>query len=251
MQGLLGFLPESLTFFSASILIVASFFTSALTASVGVGGGLLMLGLMTYVIPIAALIPVHGLVQLGSNTSRSFIQRAHIKWRIVFLFFLGSVFGVLAGAMLAVQIPAYLLQFILGMFLIVVVWIKLPKIQNANAVVIGFGGTITTFATMFIGATGPLVAVFLNSLFDEHRKMVATHGMVMTLQHCLKVLAFIIAGFAFWQWLPLIVLIVISGFLGAKMGTSILNKAPEVIIKRAFKFVMTVIAIDLIQSSIF
>ncbi len=41
MDGMLGFLPEGLTVLSAGILITASFFTSALTASVGVGGGLL------------------------------------------------------------------------------------------------------------------------------------------------------------------------------------------------------------------
>lgn len=247
MQGLLDFLPEGLTVLSASILIIASFFTSALTASVGVGGGLLMLALMTYFIPIMALIPVHGLVQLGSNTGRSYIQRTHIEWRIVWMFLFGSLFGAFAGAILAVEVPDYILKGFLGVFILGIVWAKIPKLKNANPFLISLGGLVTTFLTMFAGATGPLVAAFLNSLFDEHRKMVATHGMTMTVQHSLKVLAFGFAGFAFWVWLPLVALIVLSGFIGTKAGTLLMDKLPESTLKLSFKIVMTLVAVDLIR----
>jgi len=248
MDAPLGFLPEGLTFLSAFILIFASFFTSALTAAVGVGGGLLMLALMTYLVPIAALIPVHGLVQLGSNTGRSYVQRQHIDWNIVWLFLAGSIFGALAGAMLAVQMPEDILKTFLGLFILVIVWMKLPKLKKAHPALVAAGGLVTTFTSMFAGATGPLVAVFLNSLFTEHRKMVATHGMTMTVQHFLKVLAFGFAGFAFWEWVPIVLMIVASGFLGTKAGTLILNKLPENRLKQAFKVVMTLVAFDLLRT---
>ena len=247
MEVLLDFFPEGLTFFSVSILIIASFFTSALTASVGVGGGLLMLALMTYIIPIVALIPVHGLVQLGSNIGRAYIQRMHIQWPIVWMFLSGSIFGAFIGAMLAVEMPASILKGLLGLFIFIIVWTKIPKLRNANPMFISLGGLATTFITMFAGATGPLVAAFLNSLFEEHRKMVATHGMTMTVQHSLKVLAFGFAGFAFWSWLPLVALIVVSGFFGSKAGTLLMDKLPETTFKVAFKIVMTLVAIDLIR----
>ena len=248
MDAVLGFLPEGLTALSASILIIVSFFTSALTAAVGVGGGLLMLALMTYLIPISALIPVHGLVQLGSNTGRSYVQRVNIEWRIVRLFLFGSLFGALAGAMLVTQLPTNLLKGILGLFIITIVWAKLPKLHNPGSTLISLGGLVTTFITMFVGATGPLVAVFMSKLFNEHRTMVATHGATMTVQHSLKVFAFGFAGFAFWQWLPLVGLIVISGFIGTKAGTFAMNKLPEKKLKLGFKIVMTLVAIDLLRT---
>lgn len=248
MEWLSGFLPEGVPVLSASILIFASFFTSALTASAGVGGGLLMLALMTYLVPIYALIPVHGLVQLGSNTGRAWVQRAHIDWRITRFFLFGSFFGALAGALLVVQLPAYILQGFLGFFIIIMVWIKFPGLRNAGAGVITLGGLVTTFTSMFAGATGPLVAVFLNNVFDRHRQLVATHGATMTVQHGLKVMAFGFAGFAFWQWLPLVVLIVISGFAGTKAGTALLDIIPEASLKFSFKLVMTILAIDLLRS---
>ncbi len=203
---------------------------------------------MTYIVPIAALIPVHGLVQLGSNTSRSYVQRDNIDWKIVRLFLFGSIFGALAGPMLVVQLPSSILKALLGLFILAVIWAKLPKIENPSPIFVSLGGLITTFATMFVGATGPLVAVFLSRVFSEHRKMVATHGMTMTVQHLLKVSAFIFAGFAFWEWVPLILLIVVSGFFGTKAGSTILNKMPEQKLKLGFKIVMTLVALDLLRA---
>jgi len=243
-------LPDGLSASAAVILIFASFFTSALTASAGVGGGLLMLALMTYLVPIQALIPVHGLVQLGSNTGRSWVQRDYIDWRITRIFLFGSLFGALAGALLVVQLPAYVLQGFLGLFILVVVWIKFPGLRHAGAGIITLGGLVTTFTSMFAGATGPLVAVFLNNIFDEHRKMVATHGATMSVQHGLKIIAFGLAGFAFWEWLIVVLLIVVSGFAGTKAGTAVLNRLPETTLQLGFRVVMTVIAIDLLRTGL-
>lgn len=248
MDAPLGFLPEGLTLLSAALLIFASFFTSALTAAVGVGGGLLMLGLMTYIVPIAALIPVHGLVQLGSNTGRSYLQRNHINWSIVKLFLAGSLLGALLGAMVFVRMPLDILKGLLGVFILVIVWVQLPKLEKANPIVVAFGGAGTTFVSLFVGATGPLVAVFLSKFFESHKEMVATHGMTMTVQHLLKIVAFGFVGFAFWQWLPLVLLIVFSGFLGTKFGSSLLGKISEDKLKLGFKLVITLVALDLLRT---
>lgn len=248
MESLLGFLPEGLTLLSAFVLIFVSFFTSALTAAVGVGGGLLMLGLMTYVIPIAALIPVHGLVQLGSNAGRSYLQREQINWSIIRLFLAGSLLGALLGVMIFIRMPIDLVKGLLGLFILVIVWVKLPKLEKVNPASVALGGAATTFVSLFVGATGPLVAVFLSSVLRSHREMVATHGMTMTVQHLLKIIAFGFAGFAFWQWLPVVLLIVFSGFLGTKFGTSLLSKVSEEKLKFVFKMVITVIALDLLRT---
>jgi len=243
----LNFLPDGFSSFSASILIAASFFTSGLTAAAGVGGGMLMLGLMAYLLPIAALIPVHGVVQLGSNAGRSWVQREHVDWAITRYFLVGSVFGALAGGLLAVQLPKNALEIFLGVFILVLIWIKFPPIRNASKSLVMLGGGVTTFTSMFAGATGPLVAVFLNKLFNEHRQLVATHGTTMTVQHALKILAFGVVGFAFGQWLPLVVAMIVSGYLGTKAGTLLMNKLPEKRLKQLFKITLTMVAIDLIR----
>ncbi|MGI9351532.1 MAG: sulfite exporter TauE/SafE family protein [Rhizobiaceae bacterium] len=240
-------LPGQVPIEVASLLIVASFFTSALTAAAGIGGGLLMLALMTYVIPAGALIPVHGLVQLGSNSSRTIVQRKYIDWRITRIFLAGCLLGAAIGVVLVVQLPEGVLETALGLFIIFMAWIKLPALRNANASTIGMGGIVTTFISMFVGATGPLVAVFLINLFDQHRRLVATHAATMMAQHFIKIVAFGFAGFAFYQWLPLVVAMVISGFLGVSAGTMLMNRLPEKTLQILFKITLTLVSLDLLR----
>jgi len=240
-------LPEAVSLAGACMLVVASFFTAALTAAAGVGGGLLMLGLMTYVIPPMALIPVHGFVQLGSNSGRAFIQRAHIHWPVTNIFLVGAIIGALCGVFLVVQLPERVLQVFLGIFIVLVVWIKLPRIENPNTLIIALGGIVTTFISMFAGATGPLVAVFFDKLFDKHKTLVATHGTAMTAQHGVKVIAFMVAGFALSQWIWLIAAMVLCGFLGSKFGSVLLDHLPEKYLKLAFRASLTLVALDLLR----
>ena len=103
---------------SPGLLIVASFFTSALTAAFGVGGGVAMLALMGLFVPVASLIPVHGAVQLGSNTGRAWHQRAFVRMDVAAPFIAGSVVGAIGGAFLVVQLPDALLKLMLGGFIL-------------------------------------------------------------------------------------------------------------------------------------
>ena len=51
-----------------------SAFTSAFGVVAGLGGGVLMIGVMAMVFPPIALIPVHGVVQAGTNLTRVIIM---------------------------------------------------------------------------------------------------------------------------------------------------------------------------------
>ena len=123
-------LPEGLGAGAALLLVAASFFTSALTAAFGVGGGVAMLALMGVFVPVAALIPVHGTVQLGSNSGRVWHQRANVRLDITVPFAMGSVIGALIGVFVVVQLPDALLKMVLGIFIIAVTWTKIPGIDR-------------------------------------------------------------------------------------------------------------------------
>lgn len=232
----------------AAVLVVASFFTSALTAAFGVGGGVAMLALMGLFIPVAALIPVHGAVQLGSNTGRAWHQRANVRLGIAIPFVLGSIVGAVGGAFFVVQLPDALLKLGLGLFVIAVTWTKIPGADRLGAAGLTLGSAVLAFITMFVGATGPLLSAFFAQLFPDDRKaLVATHAAGMTVQHALKIVVFGLAGFAFWQWLPLIVLMIGSGYLGTVYGTRLLERLPEESFRRWFRIGITLLALDMIR----
>lgn len=249
MEILAGFLPEGLSALSAGILIATAFFTAALTAAFGIGGGVALLAVMASLVPVAVLIPVHGVVQLGANTGRALVQLRQVVWPLLGIFTIGAVLGALIGGQLVVTLPEILLKSFVGLFVLFTLWG--PKIKGGKGGPVGlaFGGLFATILTMFVGATGPFVAALLAPRLDDRRNYAGTHAAAMVMQHGLKVIAFGFLGFAFGAWVPVMVAMVASGFLGTLLGTKLLHALPEKTFRVAFKWVLTLLAIQLIASA--
>ncbi|MBE1204234.1 TSUP family transporter [Aminobacter carboxidus] len=248
MDALAALLPQGLDPLIGVILIVASAFTSALTAAFGVGGGIAMLTLMGLFVPVAALIPVHGAVQLGSNTGRAWHQRANVRMDVAAPFIAGSVVGAVIGAFVVIQLPDAWLKLVLGAFVIAITWAKIPGIDKLTRTGLAIGSVVVALIGMLVGATGPLVSVLFAQFFANDRKaLVATHAAGMVAQHGLKIVVFSLAGFAFSDWLPLIGAMIVSGYLGTVYGTRLLERMPEESFRKWFKIAITVLALDLLR----
>lgn len=248
MDALASLLPQGLDPLIGIVLIVASAFTSALTAAFGVGGGIAMLTLMGLFVPVAALIPVHGAVQLGSNTGRAWHQRANVRMDVAAPFIAGSVVGAVIGAFVVIQLPDAWLKLVLGAFVIAITWTKVPGIDKLTRTGLAIGSVLVALIGMLVGATGPLVSVLFAQFFANDRKaLVATHAAGMVAQHGLKIIVFGLAGFAFWAWLPLIGAMIVSGYLGTVYGTKLLERMPEESFRKWFKIAITVLALDLLR----
>lgn len=235
----------------AALLVAASFFTSALTAAFGVGGGVAMLALMGLFLPVAALIPVHGAVQLGSNTGRAWHQRGNVRLDVAKPFVAGSIVGAVIGALLVIQLPDALLKLVLGVFIIAVTWLKIPGLDSLGKAGLALASAALALLTMVVGATGPLLsAIFAQILAGDRKALVATHAAGMTVQHGLKIVVFGLAGFAFSAWLPLIAAMVASGFLGTVYGTRMLDRIDEDSFRKWFRIGITLLALDLLRRGV-
>jgi uncharacterized membrane protein YfcA len=112
------------------------------------------------------------------------------------------------------------------------------------------GGAGTTFLSMFFGASGPLTAAFFGKAFEDRRALVASHAAAMTFQHAFKVLAFAFAGFAFVEWLPMMAVMIATGFAGTQLGTRLLQAIPESRFRLIFSVLLTVLALDLVRRGV-
>jgi uncharacterized protein len=240
-------LPTGLPPFIAVLLIVISFFTSALTAAFGIGGGVAMLGALAGTVPTPMVVAVHGVVQFGSNIGRAFLQRAHVLWRPVAIFTIGSIVGAALGAVVFVALPERLLLAVLGAFILTMTWLPKPRIPGLESAGMLIGGFIATFVTMFVGATGPFVQALFLPLGLEKKALVASHAACNVIQHGLKVVAFGWLGFNFGDWLPLMAGMIASGFLGTWLGTMLLEKMPEELFKTVLKWLLTALSLDLLR----
>ena len=81
MNELVSLFPPAMSLLDLGLLVAASLVTSFITAAFGIGGGVVLLVFLALVLPPAALIPVHGIVQLGSNAGRACIMLKEVVWR--------------------------------------------------------------------------------------------------------------------------------------------------------------------------
>lgn len=243
-------LPFGLSPFVALGLIVLSAFTSAITAAFGIGGGSLLMAVMSLFMPAAIVVPVHGAVQLGSNGGRAYLRRKYIQFKFALWFILGSAIGALLGGGIAAQLPDNIFKLFIALFLLYVIWIPKPDIKTRGVLSTSIAGAFTSFIGMITGIAGPLVLSFLRNL-KERREIVGTHAFLMSVQNIFKLAVFIMLGFAFTDYVFLIIAMVLSGFIGTYLGGFLLDKMPEKIFRFAFRWIITLVALDLLRRAIF
>lgn len=95
-----------------AFVVLADFVTAAVSGVLGMAGGLLLLGALLLVLPVAVAFVVHGLLQLVSNGWRAFLQRAHIAWRTVGWYAAGALVAVV-GVSAVAYVPSRALTYLL------------------------------------------------------------------------------------------------------------------------------------------
>jgi uncharacterized membrane protein YfcA len=240
--------PEGLSLLTAWLLVAFSFATSFITAAFGIGGGVLMLGVIATVLPPAAVIPVHGLVQLGSNAGRTILMLKDVARALAWPFLIGSTLGAALGALVVVELPTALWQTALGLFILWSAWGRMPAFRGRGALVVT--GFVSTFLSMFFGATGPFIAGMLKTLRLDRLVHVATHAACMTAQHLLKVLAFGAVGFAFADYAPLVASMIVSGFVGTWVGRRVLAGRENARFHLVLSVILSLLALRLVWSGL-
>jgi len=240
-------IPVELSEFTFYFLIFVSMVTSFITAAFGIGGGAVLIGLLALKLPPFALLPIHGIVQIGSNFGRTVIFIKEIKKDVLIPFTLGTILGSSLGGTFFIQIDPWLLQLIVAMFILWSVFGKIPAIGASH---ITFGGMFSGFFTMFFGASGTLVAGMVKTMKLEPVNHLATHSALMTIQHLIKVVIFGFVGFAYGEYFFLITGMIISGFIGTLIGKKVLIKFGKKYFQVVLNTILTLIALNLIWNAI-
>lgn len=227
-------------------LCAASFATAFIGVVTGAAGGLILLAIMANTMRPDALIAVHTCVQLGQGFTRTFVMWRYVMRETVLPFILGAALGAALGAQIFVALPLYVLQLILGVFILVVTWIprlgRIGAVRNRFAVV----GFMATFVGVFVSATGTLIAPFIAAAVPDRRNHAATLGALMTFTHTLKLIAFAAAGVAVGAYAPLIAGMIVTGFFGNWLGFKALDRMPEARFRLIFQVLLTALGLRLL-----
>jgi uncharacterized membrane protein YfcA len=245
MEALSWLQPDGMALWASAVLILASGVTSFIAGVFGLGGGVLLLAIMGSLMPVTVMIPVHGVAQLGSNAGRMLVMLRHVDTSVIPPFVLGCVLGAAIGSAVVIRMPPELLEIGLGLFVLWSIWGRPPEFQ-AGGSAMAATGVVSTFLTMFFGATGIFVAAVIKRLGFDRLAFVATHATCMTFQHGIKVIAFGFLGFAYGDYALLMVLMVVSGFLGTLLGRYVLKRTADDRFHLLLNILLTILAIRLL-----
>ena len=221
--------------------------TSTISGTIGMGGGILLLSAMTFFLAVDVIIPVHGIVQLVSNSTRASILRQHINRKLLISFSLGVPLGAIPSTYLisSIENKHY---FFLAIALIIFFSLFKPKNLKLNLPDNYFFlvGMAVGFLGLFVGATGPFIApFFLNERFKKE-EIVANKAAVQTIGHLIKIPAFISLGFSYLDHDHLIIGLVIASIIGTKLGTMLLGKISERFFSKLFRCALVFAAFRLL-----
>jgi len=241
------------------VLIIAAFITSSISAILGMGGGIILLGIMAIIIPDGYMvIALHGIIQLISNTTRTYVFKPHIKQKIVREFFVGALIGAGMSAFiilvvikfyevsLASEIKVDFLKPIIGIFIVWYLFLKKSKKEKESKSFIKVGN-ISGFASIFIGATGPLIAPFFLNHNLMKEEIIANKAACQMITHLTKIPLFIFFfNVDYFSEYKLLLPLIMAVFIGTIFGKKILGRIPEKIFNILFRSALFIIAIRLI-----
>ena len=235
-----------------AILLVVSFATAILSAIIGMAGGIVLLSVMLLFMDPLEAIPLHGVIQLVSNASRTWIQRPHVDRGIVWRYALPLLPMGFAGLLLAQSLSPPVARALIGVFVLAATWAPglllvgaHPERADRNRRFFALG-TAVGLLNVTVGATGPLIAPFFLNLGLTRHQVIGTKAACQTLGHLAKLVVFGAAGFAFLAFAVPLVLLSAVGIAGTWVGSQILGRVSELWFTRLYKAVLTLIALRLV-----
>ena len=240
----------SMSVLDAGLLTLAALIASIISGATGMGGGILLLAVMTNFLSPAVLIPLHGVVQLVSNLSRSALLFSDINIKIVLLFAMGGSIGAVSGSQVLIQLPEKEFAVILALGILVLTWLPKRKIKFNFSGKFFFVGLIASFLSLFVGAIGPFIAPFFLHDNLNKKQIVATKAGCQSWTHILKIIVYFLAGFSLGRYFFIILVLTLTVILGNYIGKRILNRIPEERFTMIFRILITVIALKMIIEQI-
>lgn len=242
--------------FAAAIILVTVLVTSFISGIFGMAGGIIFMGVLNALVPVATAMMIHGAVQMVSNGYRAFLWRDHIDWHIFRRYALGSGAAIALLFALSWRPDKHTVYLMLGLVTLLV-W--LPKsvadldIQKRWQAE-GAGFVVQALNTV-AGVAGPLLDQFFVRTDMTRHAIVATKAVTQVLAHFVKIIfwsAPVIAATGVGALPPwwLILMAVPLSMTGTTLGGKVLQRMSDVNFKRGMKYLVTAIGAVMLMKAV-
>jgi len=235
-----------------AILCVTGLLTAILSAVVGMAGGITLLSVMLLFFEPLVAIPIHGAVQLVSNSTRTFVQRKHVDWTILWRYSAMLVPMGFVGIAVAQALPPTVTRALIGVFVLIATWKPgwlligtHPERADTHRRFFVLGAVVGVL-NMTIGAAGPLIAPFFLRIGLTRQALIGTKAACQAAGHLVKIAIFGFAGFVFADYALPLALLCLSVIAGTWIGSQLLERVSERSFKWLYQGVLTLIALRLV-----
>lgn len=217
-------------------------FLLACVFSTAIGGGIFVLiGAMSLVLPVEAILPLHSAIMLSSQLSRCWLLWSHIDWSFAKSFMIGCAIGAPLGAFIYQHLPADAIALILATVMLYAAWA--PPSPLKFRLPLG-NVTIAAIHTMLSTAFsfgGLIQAMIFRQGFDKVTTM-STIALSMLIMSICKLPAYASFGFDYRPYFYLIAICWLFAPLGTWIGKRLLFAMPEVVFRYGFRVLLTIVA---------
>jgi uncharacterized protein len=231
---------------SVLVLLPIVFLTSCLAAVMGMGGGILLITAMPGLVPTHVILPLHAVTQLASNVSRAAFGWSDIDASIIPAILCGAVVGAWLGSEVYQSLDTHWLPAWIGLLILFFTWVPLPALRGSGQLSLALLGFYQTGLGMVAGATGPVGAAVLLRRNSARDWLVVNTAVYMSLNHVVRLAAFMAIGFSLGAWWQLALGMIIAGICGSWVGTRLRHWVPQRNFQRVFRWMVTLLALRMI-----
>jgi uncharacterized membrane protein YfcA len=229
----------------AWIIIFGSFLSTAISSAFGIGGGFVMIAILSSILPITAMVPVHSVMMVGLSLSRTWYFRKDIHYPIVIPFVIGALIGAIAGTSLYIGLPEAFIAFSVAILMLLAVWV--PDINFKREIPHPFFliGLLHSFLSALFSFGGLFQPVMVRTKLNK-LQITATLAAGLMFMNAFKIVGYVTFGFDFSPYMVVMLLAILVAFPAAKLGKAMLHKISEKQFRQVFKIIMTIFAARLL-----
>jgi uncharacterized membrane protein YfcA len=234
----------ALTFFAFLVLA-----TAFIAGVFGMAGGMILMGGLLLILPVAGAMVLHGITQLTSNGWRAILWARHIHWRLALRYLAGLAAAAAVFSLFSFVPDQSLVYVFLGLIPFIPAVVPERHVPRATS----FGGAetcgfICTAMQFLSGVSGPTLDLFFVNTDIGRRAIVATKAVCQVLTHMAKIVyfgAFLTAAGAGAEvfTLPVLAAAVGMAILGTTLARPVLERLSDTDFRRYTRLILMAIGV--------
>ncbi|MEM9667727.1 MAG: sulfite exporter TauE/SafE family protein [Pseudomonadota bacterium] len=238
-----------MSFITGLAIIATTLASSFISGIFGMAGGMILMGVLVALVPVATAMITHGAIMMVANGWRAYLLRDDVVWSVFWRYMIGAVIGILLLFFVVWRPDKLAVLFILGL-VPVVVWIprKWLDLDVQKPFQSELAGLLVQGMNTLAGVAGPLLDIFFVRTSMTRQQIVATKSATQAVSHIIKIVFWsapiILAAAGSTSLLPplwLLAVAIPTAMAGTALGKGILERMQDDGFRRWVKGLVTLI----------